>query len=83
MSSPKRAVKNGAKAAVKTVRRSPVARPSAKPKMQVVEGASADAFRAAAVIERSIVDGKLFTPHASTPASSSPRFQRIRFPPPT
>ena len=59
MSSPKRAVKNGAKAAVKTVRRSPVARPSAKPKMKVVEGASADAFRAAAVIERSIVDGKL------------------------
>jgi hypothetical protein len=30
-----------------------------KPKMKVVEGASADAIRAAAVIERSIVDGKL------------------------
>src|ERR1700684_981272 len=59
MSSPKRAVKNGAKAAVKTVRRAPAARPSAKPKMQVIEGASADAIRAAAVIERSIVEGKL------------------------
>ena len=64
MSSPKRAVKNGAKAAVKTARRAPVTRPqvkpaSGKPKMQVVEGASADAIRAAAVIERSIVDGKL------------------------
>jgi hypothetical protein len=64
MSSPKRAVKNGAKAAVKIARHAPVARPqvkpaSSKPKMQVVEGASADAIRAAAVIERSIVDGKL------------------------
>ena len=64
MSSPKRAVKNGAKAAVKTARRAPVTRPqvkpaSGKPKMQVVEGASADAIRAAAVIERSIVEGKL------------------------
>ena len=58
MSSPKRAAKNGAKAAVKTARPAPVTRP-AKPKMQVVEGASADAIRAAAVIERSIVDGTL------------------------
>ena len=59
MSSPKRAAKNGSKAAVKTVRRAPAARPTAKPKMQVVEGASADAVRIAAVIERSIADGKL------------------------
>jgi hypothetical protein len=71
MSSPKRATKNGSKAAVKTVRRAPaaksltkslvksLAKPAAKPKMQVVEGASGDALRVAAVIERSIVDGKL------------------------
>jgi hypothetical protein len=59
MSSPKRAAKNGAKAAVKAVRRTTPARPSAKPKMKVVEGASADAIRVAAVIERSIVEGKL------------------------
>jgi hypothetical protein len=64
MSSPKRAAKGGSKAAVKTVRRVAASRPSAKPasskpKMQVVEGASADALRVAAVIERSIVDGKL------------------------
>jgi hypothetical protein len=67
MSSPKRAAKNGSKAAVKTARRAPAAKPltkslaksSAKPKMQIVEGASADALRVAAVIERSIVDGKL------------------------
>ena len=73
MSSPKRAAKNSSKAAVKTVRRAPaakslpksslpkssLAKPAAKPKMQVVEGASGDALRVAAVIERSIVDGKL------------------------
>jgi hypothetical protein len=59
MSSPKRAAKNGSKAAVKTARRAPAARPAAKPKMQVVEGASADAIRIAAVIERSIAEGKL------------------------
>ncbi len=68
MSSPKRAVKNGSKATAKAARRAPAVRaaakphsvkPSAKPKMQVVEGASADAIRVAAVIERSIVDGKL------------------------
>jgi hypothetical protein len=71
MSSPKRATKNSSKAAVKTVRRAPaaksltkslvksLAKPAAKPKMQVVEGASGDALRVAAVIERSIVDGKL------------------------
>ena len=68
MSSPKRAVKNGSKAVAKAARRAPAvraaakppsAKPSVKPKMQVVEGASADAIRVAAVIERSIVDGKL------------------------
>ena len=59
MSSPKRAAKNGSKAAVKAARRAPAARPAVKPKMQVVEGASADAIRVAAVIERSIVEGKL------------------------
>jgi hypothetical protein len=63
MSSPKRAAKNGSKAGVKAARRAPAAKPltksAAKPKMQVVEGASADALRLAAVIERSIVDGKL------------------------
>jgi hypothetical protein len=59
MSSPKRAAKPAPKAAAKTVRRTPAARPAAKPQMQVVEGASADAFRVAAVLERSIVDGKL------------------------
>ena len=63
MSSPKRAAKGASKAvtkaAAKTVRRGPVARPAPKPKMQVVDGASADAIRVAAVLERSIVDGKL------------------------
>ena len=59
MSSPKRAAKSGSKAAAKTVRRAPAVRPAVKPKMQVVEGASADAIRVAAVIERSIVEGKL------------------------
>jgi hypothetical protein len=58
MSSPKRAAKS-TKAAAKAVRRTPAARPAPKPKMQVFEGASADAVRVAAVIERSIVDGKL------------------------
>jgi hypothetical protein len=59
MSSPKRAAKSGSKAPAKAARRTPAVRPSAKPKMQVVEGASADAIRVAAVIERSIADGKL------------------------
>jgi 3-oxoacyl-ACP reductase-like protein len=59
MSSPKRAAKSGSKAAAKPARRAPAARPAGKPKMQVVEGASADAIRVAAVIERSIADGKL------------------------
>jgi len=63
MSSPKRAAKalakTAAKPAVKAVRR-PVAAPSAdKPKVELVDGASADAKRLAAVLERGIVDGKL------------------------
>jgi hypothetical protein len=62
MSSPKRAaksvVKPAAKPAGKAVRR-PVALPQAKPKVEVVEGASADAKRLAAVLEGCIVDGKL------------------------
>ena len=65
MSSPKRAAKKVSKAAVKTARaraarsRPSVARSTAKPKIEVVEGASADAARLAAVMERGIVDGKL------------------------
>ena len=64
MSSPKRAAKKVSKAAAKTARTSvarsaPVARSTAKPKIEVVEGASADAARLAAVMERGIVDGKL------------------------
>ena len=64
MSSPKRAAKKVAKAAVKSARASvarpaPVVRSAAKPKIEVVEGASADAARLAAVMERGIVDGKL------------------------
>ena len=66
MSSPKRAAKPivkssarpAAKAAGKSVRR-PVARPQAKPKVEMVEGASADAKRLAAVLEAGIVEGKL------------------------
>jgi hypothetical protein len=64
MSSPKRAAKKVTKAAVKSARASvarsaPVARSVAKPKIAVVDGASADALRLAAVMERGIVDGKL------------------------
>jgi hypothetical protein len=74
MSSPKRAPKPAAKAAAKilgaktaaakTVAK-PARRPAAavpapkKPDVKVLEGASAEAKRLAAVIERSIVDGKL------------------------
>src|SRR5579871_4116872 len=58
MSSPKRATKTGSRAA-KSARRAAVARPAGKPKMKVVEGASADAIRVAGVIERSIAEGKL------------------------
>jgi hypothetical protein len=63
MSSPKRAAKaiakNVTKTAAKGARRPVAARPAAKPKVEVLEGASADASRLAAVLERGIVDGKL------------------------
>jgi hypothetical protein len=59
MSSPKRAAKTVAKPAAKPVRRAVVAPAAAKPKVAVVDGASADAKRLAAVLERGIVDGKL------------------------
>jgi hypothetical protein len=63
MSSPKRAakaiVKNVTKTAGKAARRPVAARPAAKPKVEVLEGASAEAKRLAAVLERGIVDGKL------------------------
>jgi len=63
MSSPKRAAKAIAKTAAKmgpkTSRPPIAARSAAKPKVEVVDGASADAKRLAAVLERCIVDGKL------------------------
>jgi hypothetical protein len=63
MSSPKRAAKvigkNVTKAATKAARRPVPARPAAKPKVAVLDGASADANRLTAVLERGIVDGKL------------------------
>ena len=63
MSSPKRAAKaiakNVTKTASKAARRPVAARPAAKPKVAVLDGASADANRLAAVLERGIVDGKL------------------------
>jgi len=66
MSSPKRAAKSlvkpvtkpAAKPAGKSARR-PIAPAQPKPKVEVVEGASADAKRLAAVLEAGIVDGKL------------------------
>ncbi len=58
MSSPKRAAKAIAKPAAKTARR-PVAARAVTPNVDVVDGASAEALRLAAVLERSIVDGKL------------------------
>jgi hypothetical protein len=57
MSSPKRAARALAKTA--TARRPAAVRPAAKPKVEVVDGASAEAKRLAAVLERGIVDGKL------------------------
>ncbi|MGH6672872.1 MAG: hypothetical protein ACRECV_12980 [Xanthobacteraceae bacterium] len=60
MSSPKRAAKPPkplAKSAAKTARRPVAARPS--PRVEVVDGASADAWRLAAVLESGIVEGKL------------------------
>jgi hypothetical protein len=63
MSSPKRAAKAVAKSLPKTATRSahrPVAaRAAAKPNVEVLDAASADAKRLAAVLERGIVDGKL------------------------
>jgi hypothetical protein len=63
MSSPKRAAKaiakNVTKTASKAARRPVAVRPAAKPKVEVLEGASVDAKRLAAVLERGIVDGKL------------------------
>jgi hypothetical protein len=63
MSSPKRAAKaiakNVTKTASKAARRPVPARPAAKPKVAVLDGASAEANRLAAVLERGIVDGKL------------------------
>jgi hypothetical protein len=56
MSSPKRA----AKVAKGPARTHPAAvRTAAKPKVELVEGASAEAKRLAAVLDRGIVDGKL------------------------
>ncbi len=57
MSSPKRATKAPAKTA--TARRAAAVRPAAPPKVEVVDGTSAEAKRLAAVLERSIVDDKL------------------------
>jgi hypothetical protein len=57
MSSPKRAAKAGAKTAAKT--RSAPARSAANPSVVVANGASADANRLAATLQRSIADGKL------------------------
>jgi hypothetical protein len=63
MSSPKRAAralaKTATKTASKTARRPAAVRPAAKPKVEVLDGASAEAKRLAAVLERGIVDGKL------------------------
>ena len=63
MSSPKRAAKAIAKNVTKTTgkaaRRPVPVRPAAKPKVAVLDGASADANRLAGVLERGIVDGKL------------------------
>jgi hypothetical protein len=61
MSSPKRAAKTVTKPAVKPVRRAVAVRPVVKPAVAVATGASADAKRLAAVLEHSVVDGKLDT----------------------
>ena len=57
MSSPKRAAKAVAKTAPKA--RPAATGPAAKPSIAVADGASADAKRVAATLERGIVDGKL------------------------
>jgi hypothetical protein len=67
MSSPKRAAKtvakmaakSAAKLAAKPARRAAPIRPAVKPVAAAPNGASADAKRLAAVLERGIVDGKL------------------------
>ncbi len=67
MSSPKRAAKTvaktaakmTAKTAAKTPRRAATIRPAAKRAVATANGASAEAKRLAAVLERGIVDGKL------------------------
>jgi hypothetical protein len=63
MSSPKRAAKTvartAAKPAAKPARRAAPIRPTVKPVVAVANGASAEAKRLAAVLERGIVDGKL------------------------
>jgi hypothetical protein len=63
MSSPKRAAKTVARTAAKPVakpaRRAAPVRPATKPAVAMGSGASADAKRLAAVLERGIVDGKL------------------------
>ena len=56
MSSPKRAAKPASKAVAKPPRRAAAVRPALK---AVAAGASADALRVAAALERGIVDGKL------------------------
>jgi len=60
----KTAAKPAAKTALKTATKTTARRPAAgaapaKPKVEVVEGVSADAKRLAAVLERSVVDGRL------------------------
>jgi len=52
-------IKSAAKPGPKTARAAAVAGPVGKPKVEVVDGASTDAKRVAAVLERSVVDGKL------------------------
>ena len=60
MSSPKRATKTASKAVAKPPRRAAAARPALKAvALAPTNGASADALRVAAVLERGIVDGKL------------------------
>jgi hypothetical protein len=63
MSSPRRAAKNVTKIAAKTAakpgRDAAAVRPAVKPVAVASNGASADAKRLAAVLERGIVDGKL------------------------
>jgi hypothetical protein len=60
MSSPKRAAKAASKAVAKPARRAAAVRPALKAVAAApVNGASADAMRVAAVLERGIVDGKL------------------------